>query len=159
MPPEPIELQVIQHLQAALQAITIAGGYHYDVAAAAVKLDPNQDVEALLAPGGARPFIVIDVAPETWQYEPASQVLLALPLTIHWVQDSDPTVDLSRLQTYLRGCADVERAIAVDVTRGGLAADTRIVKRVQNTEADGALVWAALDVEITVHRTYGAPDA
>lgn len=159
MAPEPIEFQIVQNLQAALQAIAVAGGYHYDVAGAAVKLDPNQDIESLIAPGGARPFIVIEVTPETWQYQPASQVLMTIPVTVYWVTDSDPTSDPSKMQTFFRGCADVERAIAADVTRGGLAVDTRITKRELSKEIDGAQVWAVIDTEISLYRTYGAPDA
>jgi hypothetical protein len=157
--PEPNEYQIVLNLQTALLAITVVGGYHYDVAALAVKLDPNQDVEALLAPAGPRPFVVLEVKPERWEYFPASQLRLVLPVTIYWVHDSDPTVDLSRLRTYLRGCADVERAIAVDITRGGRAVDTRIVKRTHDAIGDGAQVWAVVDTEIITHRTFGAPDA
>lgn len=158
--PEPIDLQIVQHLQAALGAMRVADGYHFDVAATAVKLDPNHQVEDLIAPTGPRPFVILELTPdEGWEYQPAEQLHLALRVTIHWVSDSTPTDDNSRLQTYLRGCADVERAIAQDVTRGGLAVDTRIVKRLYDTAVDGAQVWAQIDVEITLYRQYGAPDA
>jgi hypothetical protein len=158
MPADPIEFRIIQNLLAALQAITVAGGYHYTVAATAVKLDPNQGIEALIAPGGPRPFVLIEVTPETWQYWPASQVELALPVKIHWVSESTPTDDASRLQTYWRGCADVEKTIAVDISRGGLATDTRITQRTLETVPDGSEVWAAIDVAMKLHRTYGQPN-
>ena len=159
MAPEPIDYQIVRNLQTALQAIAVGSGYHYTVAATAVKLDPNQNVEALIAPDGPRPFIVLELTPETWAYYPASQVRVVMSLTIHWVSESIPTTDESRLQTYLRGCADVERAMAIDVTRGGLAVDTRIVKRAFDTAIDGAQVWAMVDVALSLHRTFGAPDA
>lgn len=157
--PEPIEYQIVTNLQDALQSIRVANGYHFDVAATAVKLDPNQGVEDVIAPDGPRPFIVLEVTPESWQYFPAGQVRIAFPVTVHWVSESTPTDDASRLQTYLRGCADVERAIAVDPTRGNRAADTRIVKRTFETAVDGSQVWAMVEIEMAVHRTYGAPDA
>lgn len=157
--PEPIDYQIVLNLQTALRAIAVADGYHYTVAAAAVKLDPNQSVETLVAPDGLRPFLVLEPLPERWEYQPANQLQMTLPVLIHWLQDSDPTADTSRLQTYLRGCADVERAIAQDITRGGLAVDTRIIKRTPETGVDGALVWAQIETEITICRTYGAPDA
>lgn len=157
--PEPIEFRILQNLQTALLAISVAGGYHYTVAAGAVKLDPNQNVEALIASGGPRPFVVLQLQPETWEYDPANQARLVLPVTIHWISDSTPTDDTSRLQTYLRGCADVEQAIAVDITRGGYAFDTKIVKRELDLAVDGSQVWAMVDVEIALRRTYGAPNA
>jgi hypothetical protein len=159
MPAEPIEYQIVRNLQSALQLITVVGGYHFTVAATAVKLDPNQGIEALIAPTGPRPFIVIEVKPETRRYSPAKRTRLVLPVTIHWVSESTPTIDESRLQTYFRGCADVERAIAIDIGRGGLATDTQIVDCVYDTAIDGAQVWAQINIEISINRIYGQPDA
>ena len=156
--PEPIEYRAILNLQAALQAIAIAGGYHYDVVDAAVKLDPNVAVEALLHPAGARPIVLIEVNPEKWQYAPAAQLKLAMPVTVHWVSDATPTDDASRMKTFFRGCADVEQAVAVEIGRGGLASDTRIVKRTFDTAVEGSQVSARIDLEIWLHRTYGAPN-
>lgn len=159
MSPEPIEFQIVQHLQAALLAMTVAGGYHYTMAASAVKLDPNSDIESLIAPNGPRPFSIIELGKQVREYQPSEQVRLVIPLVIHWVSDSSPTDDASRMQTFFRGVADVERAIAADVTRGGLAVDTRIVSPTFDTSSDGAQVWAQIDTEITIYRTYGVPDA
>lgn len=157
--PEPVEYQAIVNLQQALQGIAVASGYHFTVAGSAVKLDPNENIEALVAPNGPRPFILLEIEPEAWQYLPALELRLTQAVRVHWISDSTPTDDTSRLKTYLRGCADVERAIAVDVTRGGLAVDTRIVRRVPERAVDGAQVWAMVELEILLHRTYGAPDA
>lgn len=157
--PQPNELQIVTNLQQALQGMAIASGYHFDVQAAAVKLDPNCDVESLIAPEGPRPFLVLEVKPDAWEYFPAKRVKVTLPVTIHWVSDSIPTDDASRLTTFMCGLADVERAIAADVGRGGFAVDTKITKRSYSTALDGAQVWAIVDVEITTHRVYGQPDA
>lgn len=160
--PEPIELLILQNLQAALGAIdAYAGtGYHYTVAGTAVKLDPNHEVDELIAPEGPRPFVVLEAKPEIWQMVEAPLGLrLVLPVTIHWVHESDPVKDADRMTVYYRGCADIERAIAVDLSRGGRAVDTRIVRRTFEAEPDSAQVWAMVDVEIPVYRTYGQPDA
>ena len=157
--PEPIEYLVLTNLQTALKAITVGAGFFFTVAAAAVKLDPNQAAAQLVPPGGARPYIVIEVRPERWEYFAASEVRLVLPWTIHWVHTSDPTVDESLMQTYFRGCADIEQAIAKDMGRGGYAIDTRIVKREREIDEDGSEVWAMVDIEIALRRTYGQPNA
>ena len=154
--PEPIEYRAILNLQAALQAISIAGGYHYDVVDAAVKLDPNVAVEALVNPSGTRPIILIEVQPEAWEYQPARRLRLKMPVTVHWVSESTPTDDTSRMQTYFRGCADVEQAVAADITRGGLSSDTRVIKRIFDTAVKGSRVWAQIEIELWLHRTYGA---
>ncbi len=155
--PEPIEFQIVQNLQTALRAIAVASGYHYDVVATAVKLDPNQGVEALIPPDGPRPFVLIDVGKDRWEYFPAGELRLVLPVTIYWVSESLPTDDNSFMQTYFRGCADIERAIAIDPGRGALASDTRITGRTLDS-LGGAQVWAVIDVAISLRRTYGQPD-
>lgn len=154
---EPIEYRILRHLQATLAAITVAGGYHYDLMDVAVKLDPNTDVDSLIAPDGPRPFAVISVKPEEWAYEPAFQLRLGMPLNIFWIGVADQTRDEARMELFFRGCADVEQAIAVDPSRGGYAADTRIVSR--ECGGDGAEVWAKVGVVIPLRRTYGQPNA
>ena len=158
--PAPTEFRILQNLQNALKAITTGGGYHYSVAANAVKLDLNAGVEALVSPDGPRPFIVIELGAERWKYdESGQQVGLVLPWTVYWVHDSDPTQDDSLLETYYRGCADVERAVAIDVNRGGLAQATRVVDRTLDRRVGGSEVWAVVDGECWLRRTFGQPDS
>lgn len=155
---EPIELRIVQDLQVALQAIAVASGYHHDVAAFAVKLDPNQDVEALLGEEKLRPFFILELTPDAFTYSPARMVGISMPAIIHAVNDSDPTDDSSWLTEYLRLCADIEQAIALDFTRGGLAKDTRITSR-EFQSFGGSQVWAMVNTVIDVRRTYGAPNS
>lgn len=157
MPNEPLEFRIVQNLQTALRAISIANGYHHDFAALAVKLDPNHDVESLIGDEPLRPFLIIDLRPDKYEYSPANQVLLLMPFTIHAVNDTDPTDDDAMLKTYLRLSADVEMAIAVDESRGALATDTRIFEREMH-ELEGQQVWAMVKGEIREHRTYGEPN-
>lgn len=154
MPNLPIEYRIVRNLQTALQAITVAGGYHYTVTGTAVKLDPDQGAEALVRPDGARPFILIEQQDENWAYDQANEVKLVLPLTLHWVSDAAPATDEARLEMFYKACADVEQAIAVDITRGGLATDTRMKKRRIDMPA-GTRVWALIDIEINLRRQYG----
>ena len=156
--PEPIDYQIVRNLQTALRAITVAGGYHYDVASLAVKLDPNQDIEQLIGDQALRPFVILEPTPGTWEYQPSKRVKLTIPVTIHWVQESDPTVDESRLLTCCRGVADVEQAIAVDIFRGALAIDTRITRVRFETVPDSAQVWVMVEIEISLIRIYGQPN-
>lgn len=158
MTTEPVEYRVVRDLQAACARIRANAGYFYDVATTLVKLDPNQALEALLPQLNLRPFVLIELKPDARTYMPAMRMKIVLPVTIYWVHDSDPTVDESRMQMYFRGCADIEQAIAADISRGGLALDTRIITRTNQDVPERAEVWAVLDTEITVIRTYGQPN-
>jgi hypothetical protein len=155
--PEPITFRVVQNLQAALEAISIVGGYFHDVAQTAVKLDPNVNVETLIGDQRLRPFVIIEVGPEPFEYQPAKRLKQRIPIVIHAVHDSDPADDSSWLKTFTRLCADVEQAITKDISRGGVASDTRVVTT-EFKSFDGQLVWAFVSIEIVVHRTYGAPN-
>lgn len=155
--PEPVDFRILQNLQTVLKAITVAGGYYYDVNAAAVKLNLDSGVEALIeSADGPRPVIVLELGPEEWRYEEAPDgIVVLIPWTINWMQEFDPTIDENLLKTYFRGCADIEKAIAVDIGRGGLATDTRIADR--TLVRDGTRAWAVIDGHCSVRRTYGVP--
>ncbi|MDP1570342.1 MAG: hypothetical protein Q8L86_10085 [Vicinamibacterales bacterium] len=160
MPPSstPVEYRVVRSLQSAIAAIAAGSTYWHTVASTAVKLDPNHKVEELIAPDGPRPFVLIDVQPERWSYPQSGQARLVMPITLHWIGESDRTVDESRDEVFFKACADLEAAIAVDVTRGGLAVDTRIVRRTLDDGMDGGQVWAIVETEVALHRTYGRPN-
>lgn len=153
---EAVGFSVIKNLQEALQAISVAGGYHYDVEAVAVKLDPNQDVEALIGDDAKRPFLVIEVHPSVFTYQAARRVSVETPVTIHAVHDSEATDDDSWLQTFMRLCADVEKAIAIDIRRGGLAT-IHVVEGCEFQTFGGSQVWAMVKTRIRLERVYGTP--
>ena len=154
---EPLEFRIVQNLQAALRNISIANGYHYDFEALAVKLDPSHDVESFIGEQPLRPYLLLVLLPDTYEYFPAEQIRLRMPFIVLAVHDTDPTDDDAMMQTYWRLCADVEQAIAIDETRGALATDTRILEREMH-EFEGQQVRAILKGEIREHRTYGAPN-
>jgi len=155
--PEPVEYRVVTHLQTALRAIAVAGGYFYDVAALAVKLDANSTVEDLVGDSRLRPFYILEVGTSAFGYQPAHRVNVVMPIQIHAVHESDVTADEDWIKVFFRLCADIERAIAVDITRGGLATDTRVQTREFRTY-EGAQVWATVKAEVRVPRVYGAPN-
>lgn len=156
--PEPREFLIVKNLQAALQGISVANGYHNDLAAIAVKLDPNVDVEFLLGEQKLRPFVVLELTPDEFAYSPSMMVDVRMPAIVHFVNDSDPEDDDSWLREFLRGCADVEQALTGDISRGGRAVDTRITSR-EFQSYGGGQVWAIVRTSILVRRSYGAPNA
>lgn len=159
-PSDPRELAIVQDIQTALRAAVAGSTYHYTLASAAVKLDPNHAAEELDSPSGPRPYALIEIGDLTHEFRDAraGEVQVALPLTIHWYHDTDPTDDASLLSTFFKGCADVETALTQDITRGGRAVDTRVTGRALGLAASGARVWAGIDVEVSIWRAYGTPN-
>jgi hypothetical protein len=157
VPNDPRAFRILTSLRSALEAVTVDTGYHFDVDLTAVKLDPNHDVAALVGEVGKRPFFVIDPAPERREYQPAFRVKIVTPITIHAVVESDPAIDEDWLRKYTQLVADVERAIAVDITRGALAVDTRVITN-EPSPFGGKQVWAMVRTEVIELRTYGAPN-
>lgn len=148
----------MKNLQEALLGISIDSGYHHDIAEFAVKLDPNHEVETMIGGQPLRPFLILELLPDRFEYvEKPSRVRVLMPFTIHAVNESDPKLDDALLATYLRLVADVERAIAGDIERGGLATDTRILRRRMH-DLGGEQVWAMVEGEIREHREYGEPN-
>ena len=155
---EPLELQIIENLKTAVEGISVAAGFFHDVAALAVKLDPDHDVALLIRDTPLRPFFFMTVSISPFKYvEKPNGILLLMNFAIHAVHDTDPTVDDSMLKTYFRLCADIEKAISVDISRGGLATDTKILNGKMH-ELEGQQVWAEVTGEIREHRTYGKPN-
>lgn len=157
---EPREYQIVRDLQACLAAVRQVDGYFYDVVATAVKLDPNQRVEDIVAPDGPRPFVVIEVLPELRDYSTISRaaVKVTRPLVIHWISEPTDATDEARMQMFFRGCSDVEKAIAGTVTkqaRSGLALQTLITGTEWEREDDLFSVWAKVNVDLSHQRLYG----
>lgn len=146
----------MRNIQEALRAVTVGDGYHYDVRGTAVKLNPDVEVEALVEEDAPRPWVTLEVTPEEWTFQPSNLVKLAMPVRVHWFHEADEGDEDLLLMCY-RGYSDIERAVTRDITRGGLATDTRITSRV--AVAQGRSAWVAVDLLIGLIRTYGEASA
>lgn len=154
---EPLEFRIVQDLQTALRSISVANGYYHDVENLAVKLDPNHDVESLIGDQAQRPFLILELPADKFNYSGSGQIILSMPFIIHAVNDTDPTDDDDMLRTYMRLCADVEQAIAIEDSRSQLVFSIKINNR-EIYKLDGQRLWAMLTGEIREHRTYGEPN-
>lgn len=157
MPDEPLALRIVQNIQAAVRGIRVSQGYHHTVGAVAVKLDPNHNVEALIGDEQLRPFFIIEMLPETFEYVPAGGVWVTMSGIVHGVHTSDVESDDDWMTTYYRLCADIERALTQDLTRGGLVPDTRIESTAFRARG-GAEVWAQVPIVIRLRRQFGSPN-
>lgn len=159
--PEPIEYQIALNVQNTLKGIAVASGYFHTVASLAVKLDPNHKVEDLIAganPPPPRPWLVLEWLQDQIEYdERPNRVKIQQLGVIHLVHNTDPTDDTSKMKTFFRLCADAEQALAVDVTRGSLAYETRVLGRTMS-ELERNEIWVSVAFVVVGKRTYGKPN-
>jgi hypothetical protein len=156
--PESIRYRILLNLQAALQAISIAGGYFYDVADEGVSIDPTVNL-LTAAPLEADPFFV--VMPElgaTRRYQPAFQIRDELVFSINARKDmTDQYSRVERPLIWERLAADVEKAVRVDPSRGGLVMDTLLGEPQPFVGVGSPAVLLVNTVRMPIHRTFGDP--
>ena len=128
----------------------------------ALKLDPDVDVESLIAPDGPRPFGLLELGDETWDYDEKGRGvagILTMPFTVHFVGEISPAVaDESRLREHFKGCADIEQALGTDATMnslGALGAWVQIARR--RLSGTGSLVWSSVDGSVKRRYVFGQP--
>lgn len=156
---EPISYRILLNLQDALQAISKSGGYWFNVGDDAVSIDPVDAIEVILGRTVQSPFMVVEAGPSGRpNYQPAEQMIELLPASIIAAADAKQLDPVARIQTYERLCADIEKAVTEDHTRGGLATDTRITSKQMNVNTGSVRVLAVVQLEIRVYREYGAPN-
>ena len=156
---DPIEYDIVLDIQRALQAISVAGGYHHDVEKTAVSIDPQDHIEVLTGSRARTPFMIVEVSPgRSIRYFPGTQMLELIPVDITAAGNAQPLVATSRVQTFERLCADIEQALTVDVTRNGKATDTRVLEKQMGMMVGGQRVIAVVQIEVRLYRTYGKPN-
>lgn len=148
--------KVLAALIARFQAMTVAGGYHYDIQAASVVSDP---VNILTVPAALLPFILVEPSPSTRVYQPASLVMIDAEFLVTFRLMADGTDPTRKAQAGENFFQDLERAIASNFTLGGLVIDTRV------QEPDGPMVgmgdnnnvFGILKLKTQYIRPYGTP--
>lgn len=157
--PNPLTHDVLLNLQTTLQAISVAGGYHFDVDDDAVSLDPDKHIELLTGSSLRAPFYIIEAPPgRRFDYHPANQLRQVLTVNVTGAHEATPLQPQTKLLRYEQLCADVERAVAVDHTRGGLATDTRVMDQQMGVIVGGQRVLAIIELEVRLYRTFGSPN-
>ena len=147
---------IIEALQDKLQAIT-GSDYHYPLTSAAqVTVDPGMQILGPVL--SDLPIYVIETTPDgTKQYLAASQLLEVMRVNIHARHDADPVNPSSKLSVFENLKSDMERALAVDITLGGLAVDVRLFTAAEFVGMGQPIVIVTQPVEIRLYRAYGSP--
>lgn len=154
---DPVRLRVLLSLQTALASMSVATGYHWDVSASAVTLDYRNLSTAVTLPA----FVVAQAGDDTREFLPANRIKDQFRVMVFGRVDAKGLSDQNRRVTafeYL--AADIERAFSAEITRGGLAVDTRVQPpREPFIEMDPVnSVYIEQPVEIILRRMYGRPE-
>jgi hypothetical protein len=154
-PPTPAVLACLLSLQTALRGITIASGYFNDVASTSVVLDP-QDLSAV--PASACPFLMLDTEKGTIEYGTSRPVAVKndflVPLLAR-LESPGANPDRKRIAAW-QFYADVERAVAADPQRGGVAMFTYVQwPTFYFGLLDETDIYLEIPVRVLLQRTFG----
>ena len=133
---------ILENIKATLETITEAGGYHNTIASVQRWRQSGNSLVNI-------PCIVINAGPET--KEPVPNPFTTCHFTVYldvWTrQDESDPISTDTILNSLLG--DIEKALAIDVTRGGFAKDTNIRSNVLFETAEGQ-PHAGIIIEIEV---------
>lgn len=151
--------RALLHLRAALEGIRKQDGYYHDVQEAAVHMDPSTTIADAVSVDADRPFILIELRSDVRTYFPQDEMKVRVPVIVHWIGDvrdpDDALDDTALLRTFLQASADVERAVRVDASRGGVVMETLVTNTRIAEFIEGGRVWAELTLELVFYRTHG----
>lgn len=148
--------QVLESLVEAVQSIRVSSGYQFDFDDESVQTDP---VDPLTVEHGRRPFCLVEPSPSgSREFEPASQLKEFFRVLLTVVFDSDDSGAHRKTAAAETMLADLERALTVDVERGGLCSDTRVlVPEILVSLGRSNTVVVLQEIECRIHRTHGVP--
>jgi hypothetical protein len=158
MPPlDSVRLKVQKNLQTTLQGMTDAAVYHYPVnSPSQVSLDPT--VNLLTKGGPDLPFYLIEVTPDgNREFFPSEQIVDVLTVNIIGRYDGASDDPTSKVTVWENLAADLEVALEADMTRAGLASDTRCMTPQPFTGVGSNIVIVVVPVQIKIYRQYGRP--
>lgn len=156
MADNPRRKQIIEALATRLRAITGAE-YHYPVShESQVTVDPT--VNLMTSDGYDLPLYQIEPTPDgTKEYYPADQMREFFELNIHSRYDAKDADAAARMTVWENLAHDIEKAVNVDYTFGGLVYDARLGVPRPFVGVGSNMVILIQPISMRLHRTYGAP--
>ena len=158
MATDPLRQRIIAAIVAAMRANITGSDYHFPVLSSKqVTSDPTTNL--LTWNGYDLPMHVVEPTPDAVrEFYPATQIRDEFNLNITSRMDVSDTADPDlRMQTWEKLAADVERALAQDVTLGGLVYDVRVMPPRPFVGIGSPIVIVACPVSVRYHRAYGEP--
>lgn len=156
MPPavDPRRLRVLKNLQTTLQGMTDPADYHFPVThPSQVSLDPTLGL--ITGQAGSDRLIVIEPSPDGGkEYYPAEQLTEDFTVNIASRAAADAANPVARAEAWERLIADLEKRLTLDLERGGLACDTRLLAAQPFMAVGSNLVGVVQPVVMKIYRAY-----
>lgn len=148
--------QILTAIADRLRTMTVAGGYHWTVKAEGVKTDPEN---ILTVPETELPVFLVEFARGQREFNAANQLESFVTVLITARAAASGLDPVRKVQLGENLLADIEKALTVDITLGGLLFDLRVQEPDPTFAGFGNVntVIVLQEVECHWHRTYGAP--
>jgi hypothetical protein len=147
--------KAVDALQARFQGMTDANLYHYPVAASG-QVTANPTLSLLTGVGlPDLPVYQLEVSPDgSKEYYPGEQLKEELFVNVYGRMDGDSADQEGRMAVWENMVADLETAICLDVTLGGLVCDTRLLEPAPFVGVGTNIVIVSAAVRMTIYRAY-----
>jgi hypothetical protein len=154
----PVRLAVLHSIAEALRSMGPQTGCYFQVTREEdVTLDSR-----VLADAKSLPAFVVQPAPGgTREFQPANRMKETFPVLISGRVDATGISDMARrITAFELLVADLERVLTIDITRGGIAVDTRAQSpREPYVDPDPVnTVYIEQPVDVILRRIYGTPE-
>lgn len=155
---DPIVWRVLTQIQDTIRGMRRADGYWFEPKPTSVVVDL---VDWSLMPDAALPLfiVVLETRFAEREFLPARVLRERVALQVVGIVLADgPRVD-ERMRAAVRASADIERALAVDLTRGGLAVWTKVLAPEVPAFAVGSDRRVVIEqpIEVLIERRHGQP--
>lgn len=157
---EPLIYQVILNIQTALRGISQSTGYNYTVRSSSVIVDP---ANVIVAPLTETPIFVIGhrvepVGERSFTTSRPNAVKERWRVTMEIVVDVENDLEdgSKKAAARFRLVQDIERALTVDPTRGGIALYTYVMQDTAYPDIESQTrLYLEVPVDILMQRSYG----
>ena len=153
-----LRLRILKAWQTRLQAMS-GEAFHYAARVGTVSIDPTANLLTGVVPGEG-PYWTVEPTPEgSRDYYPADQVRDVMRGTVTVRHDIGDVLDpLQRITVAENLIADLEVAIALDYSLGGLVQDTRLLVPQTLVAVGAPMVLVIQPWECRFWREYGLPE-
>lgn len=152
MPAESLCTLAVDDLAQALRSIRVAGGYATDLG---ILVEDELGPTERHGSGLAGAVVGIETVTSSSAAETSLETVDVIIQAWHAFRRPAQVGDASPRTLAARMARDIEKAIKIDYTRGGIASDTAVLSWAPEPDpADGAIVWLSFKARITLLRSW-----
>ena len=139
-----------------LRAMTVVGGYHWNVRSTSVKTDPEN---ILVMSETEYPGFLVELSDNSREFHPANELEDEFDVLITGIVAANGTAVDRKTVAGENLIGDIERTLCEDITLGGLLYDLRVVNADPPLAGMGTQnkVVVLITVTCSQHRQHGSP--